>query len=300
MSEKKIVPIKSPTQNPRNSFPAWRLPKGTINATDGQLNCASSSCERWEWGFAAIVVAAVLAECIIAYIHPTYDSRLNRLGSLAADVAIAIGIAGEVIFGRLDARIQTEMRNRSNKLLAEANERTEKLRAATAWRTLSEEKHKALIKALRASGAASVRLTVVMGDQESMYFAKQISSAFESAGWKVGNTFETYLHEVMTGIALPPVSPGWTDEIKSVNRRVRDAFIGTGIDFATAWPIHRHMYVDTASIPPPWAFVYVGPRPPLRPSNKPKRLQSQKIGLKARPLIRKEGDNRPITPRDIC
>ncbi len=128
------APSPSPAQNPRNSFPAWRLPKGTINAADGQLDEASSSCERWQWGCAGLVVAAVLAELAIAGIHPPYDSLLNKLGTTLADAAIALGIVGEVLFGRMDARIQTELRNRSNKRLAfvtqsaaEAN-----VRAATA------------------------------------------------------------------------------------------------------------------------------------------------------------------------
>lgn len=130
MSEKNTTDIPSPIQNPRNSFPAWRLPNGRINASDDQLEIASSSCGAWEWGCAALVVVAVIAEFIIAYIHPPYDSLLNQLGTSAADAAIALGIVGEVIFSRLDSRIQTELRSRSNKKLGvaekaagEANER---------------------------------------------------------------------------------------------------------------------------------------------------------------------------------
>jgi hypothetical protein len=129
MNEKNSAPIPSPTQNPENAFPAWRLPNGTINATDGQLDGASLSCEMWEWGFAGLVVAAVAAEIIIAYVHPPYDSLLNEWGAVTADVAIAIGIAGEVIFGRLDARIQTELRSRSNARLGKAILLAEQLRA---------------------------------------------------------------------------------------------------------------------------------------------------------------------------
>jgi hypothetical protein len=114
------APIASPIQNPRNSFPAWRLPNGIMNASDSQLDEASSSCELWEWGFAGLVVAAVVVEIIIAYIHPPYDSVLNEWGGTFADVAVALGIAGEIIFSRMDSRIQTEQRRRSNKELAEA------------------------------------------------------------------------------------------------------------------------------------------------------------------------------------
>jgi hypothetical protein len=121
-----IVPSESPIQKPRNSFPAWRLPNGTINASDAQLDRASSSCEGWEWGFAGIVVAAVIAEIVIAYIHPPYDSLLNEWGTTLADAAVAFGIAGEIIFSRLDARIQTEIRRRSNEKVAAASDRAAK------------------------------------------------------------------------------------------------------------------------------------------------------------------------------
>jgi hypothetical protein len=120
MSENADAAIASPSQKPRNSFPAWRLPNGTINASDFQLEAASSSCGTWEWGCAAVVVVAVLAEFLIAFIHPPYDSALNEAGTVFADAAIAFGIVGEVIFGRLDARIQTELRGRSDNRLANA------------------------------------------------------------------------------------------------------------------------------------------------------------------------------------
>lgn len=106
----------------RKPFPAWRLPDGVVKATDAELDSASVSCGIWEWGCAAAVVLAVIAEFVIAFIHPPYDSGLNEWGTLISDAAIAMGIVGEVIFGRLDARIQTELRSRSDKRLARATE----------------------------------------------------------------------------------------------------------------------------------------------------------------------------------
>ncbi len=114
------APTVSPTQKPRTPAPAWRLPDGVMNAAENHLESASSSCEWWEWGCATIVVAGVLAELAIAWIHPPYDSLVERWGSVCADAAVALGIVGEVIFGRLDARIQTELRRRSNDRLGDA------------------------------------------------------------------------------------------------------------------------------------------------------------------------------------
>jgi hypothetical protein len=85
------------------------------------------------------VVAGVVAEFAIAAFHPAYDSFLEQWGSALADSAIALGIVGEVICGRRDARIQTELRNRSNTKLGaaeiaagKANERAAKLEAEAA------------------------------------------------------------------------------------------------------------------------------------------------------------------------
>ncbi len=104
----------------RNPFPAWRLPNGKTNATDAQLEIVSSSCERWELACAALVVIAVVAEVIIAWMHWAYDLSLQQWGSVDTDAAIALGIVGEVAFSRKDAGIQTELRNRSNQKLADA------------------------------------------------------------------------------------------------------------------------------------------------------------------------------------
>ncbi len=156
MIENTIAPMPSPTQKPRNSFPAWRLPKGTINASDAHLESASSSCERWEWGCAGLVVAAVATEFFIAWYHPPYDSFLEQWGTAIADAAIAFGIVGEVIFSRKDARIQTELRRRSNAQLAdamktagEANERAAQLELFNSWRRITSEQHDAMVGALR-------------------------------------------------------------------------------------------------------------------------------------------------------
>lgn len=111
------VPHARPTQNP---FPAWHLRDGTMNAAEDAIESASSSCERWEWGCASVVVLSVVAELVLASIHPSYDSPWNRWGSAIADALIALGIVGEVLFGRMDGRYQTELRKRSNARLADA------------------------------------------------------------------------------------------------------------------------------------------------------------------------------------
>jgi hypothetical protein len=65
----------------------------------------------------------VIAEFIIAGVHPPYDSFLEQWGTATANAVIALGIVGEVIFGRIDARYQTELRKRSNDKLSDATSR---------------------------------------------------------------------------------------------------------------------------------------------------------------------------------
>jgi hypothetical protein len=271
------APNTSSSQNPRNSFPPWRFSNKIMNASDAQLDGASSSCERWEWRCAGLVILAVIAEVIIAWVHCPYDSLFNVLGNALADAAVAIGIVGEVIFGRFDARIQTELRRRSNakltdavKAASDANDRaanaeleTEKLRIIASWRALTKEQHESLALTLRASGAgASVRFCVLMNDQESLAFAHRIAIPFRAAGWAVGYRFDSYTHNIMTGLMLPEPRDNWLEEIGVVNGRVRYAFSSSGISFANGWPLAPYMSTtDDAPLSAPIALVYVGPKP---------------------------------------
>lgn len=102
-------------------MPEWYFRRGAMKAaTDDRMEAASSSCTRWGIGFAGLVIAGVVAEFVIAGVHPPYDSFLEQWGSAVADALVAIGVAGEVAFGMWDGHIQTEIRRRSNDRLKEA------------------------------------------------------------------------------------------------------------------------------------------------------------------------------------
>lgn len=193
MSEKNNVAIATPIQKASARFPAWRLPNGTKNASDGELEKASYSCELWEIGFAGVVVTAVIVEFLIAGFHPPYDSFLEQWGSASANAFVALGIVGEVVFSGKDARIQTELRSRSNKQLAgaveaasEANERAAKtdlaraeLEKQLAPRMLNEEQWD-LIQSLR--GKFETINIAFETDAESWWFATELQKAFMFAG----------------------------------------------------------------------------------------------------------------------
>jgi hypothetical protein len=190
--------------------------------------------------------------------------------SAITDALVAFGIVGEVLFGMRNSRIQTGLRKRSDKKLADATERaanaereTEKLRAATAWRRLSQKEHESLALALRNSGPGeSVMFTVLLNDQESMHFAQLISIPFKAAGWAVGYVVASYIHGVMTGILLSESTVSWLDEMKIVNGRVREAFIAAEIPFINGWPLSPISETrDNSMLRAPIASIYVGPRP---------------------------------------
>jgi len=175
---------------------AWYLRDGTINAPENAIENAASSCERWALGCAAVVVLAVVAEIGLAIIHPEYDSPWNRWGTSVADAAIALGIIGEVLFGRIDARYQTELRRRSNdklgtaeRLAAEANQRAAQidlrrvqLEAALAPRVISKHQYDVL-QTLRGKVAA---INIAWEtDAETASFSSQVAVALQAAGIQV-------------------------------------------------------------------------------------------------------------------
>jgi hypothetical protein len=135
-NEKINAPTDAPTSAAKSRpfcLPPWYLENGTIDATDDKLEEGSSSCERWAIGCGAVVVISVIVELVLAIAHPSYDSPWERWGSAASDALIALGIVGEVMFGMWDSRIQTELRNRSNKRVADAT-----VRAAEATKIAEE------------------------------------------------------------------------------------------------------------------------------------------------------------------
>ncbi len=109
---------------------------GTKTASEDELEASSSACECTAVWFGFLVVVSVIAELVIAGIHPAYDAPLQRWGSPIADLFMMVGIVGEILSSMRNNSIQTELRGRSNarveaatKAAGEAHER-----AATAER----------------------------------------------------------------------------------------------------------------------------------------------------------------------
>jgi hypothetical protein len=178
------IPVKKARRFP---LPEWYLPKGTINASDSDLEGASSSCERWGLGFAGLVVVSVIAELAIAWAAPPYLLFLRL--SAVADGGIAIGIVGEIALGTIwNNRIQTELRKRSNEKVADANKRAEialvgakRAFEATEPRKINPEEFKKFIE----MGTAAKAKILYERAGDCIFLAVCIRAALMKAGWGI-------------------------------------------------------------------------------------------------------------------
>jgi hypothetical protein len=202
-SEKISAAIPAPANAAQSRpflLPPWYLPNGTIYANDDQPEEGSSSCERWAIGCGVVVVISVIAELVLAIVHPSYDSPWERWGLAAADALIALGIVGEVLFGMWDSRIQTELRGRSNKKLAdattgaaEANERAGKANQRAEEASLELAKFKAprtldkvaFAAQLERKPKSRVVIWYLQEVSDAFRFSLEIFIALREAAWDV-------------------------------------------------------------------------------------------------------------------
>jgi hypothetical protein len=176
-------------QQVRKPFlPAWYLPNGTKYAHENELEGASGSCERWSIWCGFLVIVGIIAEFAIAMIEPPYGLFLKL--SAVPDAGVAIGIVGEVLFGILNNRLQTELRARSNAKLSEAIERAAKtdlarveLEKQLSARTLTQESFDILQKL---KGKIPAVIVASDADSEPAWFANIIAIALQKAGIDVG------------------------------------------------------------------------------------------------------------------
>lgn len=239
---------------------------------NGNPSAALESLERWS-AIATLVIFAGIALEFWATIHFQRPDETNWevAAKLFADFCIGSGLIVEVVC-ILRAIVEGRReKSESDKKVAEANERAavalreaEKIKAYASWRTLSNEERGALKLSLEKSGPpASVWLTVLANDPESLYFAQQFSIPFRAAQWQVGFRFASYATGIMTGILVPEVQESWLEEMKVVRGRVRDALIAAEMRFVNGWP--PAPYMESASVgglPTPIAWLYLGPKPP--------------------------------------
>lgn len=254
-------------------LPAWYLPRGTIKAaSEEKLEAASTSCERWGFWSAALVIVGVIAEVVIAWIEPPYLTFLRE--SFITDAAVGIGITGEVLLGTMwNGKIQTELRKRYTEKLADAIERAAKLekeaaeareRVAdleqiTAWRKISAEEKRRMIEILKHSPSAlRVFIEYQNGDMEALTHAIEISKIFDAAGVTItGSQSNLWTREEPAYGLCISVSP----DIEC--SAVWDAFNipETSAVFSKEWEPLKMWPIPPAK-PRPNVLVAVYPKPP--------------------------------------
>ena len=250
-------------------LPAWYLPKGTKNALEAELEDASSSCERWGIWCGALVVVSVIAELVIAWLKPPYDTFLNE--SAVTDAAVAIGIIGEVLFGMWNNRIQTELRKQSNDKLGaavknagEAQLETARLKAQFSWRDLGTQADKLLESLEKTPG--KVAIEYFEADPDSSSFAKQFVTVFRLAKWAVTSHAGTYGTNIWYGVLIP--EPDSRYDSSSFTASIREAFIDAGVEFATGRPEKAYVITDDTSrinLGTSAARIFIGPKNKLPP-----------------------------------
>ncbi|MGA9917519.1 MAG: hypothetical protein WBR17_33755 [Paraburkholderia sp.] len=115
------------------SLPLPLRKNGVIKAKDAELEGAQTFCEHFAIGSTCLVFIGLVIEVVVAIEHPSFDSCLERWGSVIADVLVAFGVLGELLPSMLVRRYNTEVKRRSDDGLAKANER-----AASAYARAAE------------------------------------------------------------------------------------------------------------------------------------------------------------------
>ncbi len=110
--------------------------------------------------------------------------------------------------------------------LADATERTEKLKAVVAWRTIAPDVATTLENAL-AAHPGSVNLRYTDGDPEALFLAIQVSQILAKAHWQVAPGAIKPDNAIVFGIALP-------DGIGQDAQTLRTAFGTENLPFSTS------------------------------------------------------------------
>jgi hypothetical protein len=276
-----------PNQNPRNPFPAWRLPKGMINASDDELEKSIGSCERWEWFGGGLVFAGVAATVAIAIVHPEYDSFLEQWGSAIADSLVAAGVAIEIKFGQMAGLRQNELKRRSDEKVAEANniaaqatkdaadarERTALLEKLTAWRRLDQDFCHILSDAfLDTTSILQLRIEYQQGDPEAFTYASDFAQAFTDLGVQ-RIVFLSNAHFGTTAFGVH-IEIGECEQSDDWRLACLAAF---GVDIK---PKNFGLRHSDPGLPKPNLYMFVGPKSLTQKPRRSKRLMANWIAAR--------------------
>jgi hypothetical protein len=185
-----------------------------MNAIDPELEVSSDSCELWGWICGGLVVAALIAEVVLAYKNPPYGAPLERLGALFTDATIALGVAGEVMFARMGHKRDGELKRRAALEIARLKDEAAQAnnRALQARLELERLKKPRSIdhpaqqrvagKVDRFAGTPFI-FTVLANDPEAAALLEQLTTTLAMAGWEQIAWKDLQGNDVQLGYTLP-------------------------------------------------------------------------------------------------
>jgi hypothetical protein len=228
----------------------FRSKEKLSDTSDGELHSEVHLYEAIAtWGGVAVAVAVILEVPLILW--PLENDWQQKLCEAAATATIGLGVAAEVLFGKMAARRQDVLLERSNARLAVALERTE-------YRTLKDGK---LLSALEKHAPASLVLKFLNDDPEIHAFAMDFELVFSARGWRVSWYTESYGDELLPGLLLPDRNAEDAPAITAV----REALTEAGIKWSDGWMPSAFQSTGPFGKAPdgPMAILYIGPKPPV-------------------------------------
>ena len=185
--------------------------------------------------FGLIVFIGLAIETAVEVYFRKDASCIEITLRLIANILIAGGVLGEVIFAHRVSKEADEQQRKSDEKIAEANARaaaaelrTEQIKVAFAWRRLSSDAIRLISETLSKFPKMSVRITFVGVDPETNTFAHELGSVFSKNEWKVAYTSATYSGEVAFGLII---AQPYTQENVDATAVARMAATNAGIEF---------------------------------------------------------------------
>lgn len=208
-------------------------------------------------------------EVALATSHSAYDGFVNRWGSVLTTSLVAIGVFGEIQFGRMGYRREHELKLRSDekfaaanviaeqarKEAAEARERTALIEKLTAWRRISKEQYRQIVGGIKPKASTlDVLIQHEHGDTEACSYALDIAHALLNAGVekeKVRFGANSFIGQTVFGVA--------TALSMDCNTLVLDIFRQAGVPLKIIYPTTDGILPHNER-QPNW-YIFVGPKP---------------------------------------
>jgi len=212
------------------------------------------------WGFSIVFLETVILWATI--LAATFGALSIICGFIAGFVGYKVSNVvqqqNEVKISEANAQAEKAKLDsaEANARAAEAALEQEKLKAQFAWREITTEQASKILSTLKKTPDEIV-LKIVIGDPETLHFAKQISKIFRKAGWKVSEQSMQYDEIVVFGVYIP--------ESEATSTLVRSAFDEAGIDYFSedipTEPGHRmHMGWGRGSPSPNALRILIAPK----------------------------------------